>query len=92
MVRPNDGVDLGLWPVDPAVLLCPVDTHIHRLAGRWGLSDGSSVERTERDLKQLFPESTWIRLHLALILFLRAQQATAPSDPTWKEGRKIPIP
>jgi len=49
----------------------PVDTHIHRLAQRWGLSDGSSVERTERDLKALFPESAWIKLHLQLILFGR---------------------
>ncbi len=49
----------------------PVDTHIHRLAERWGLSDGSSVERTERDLKGLFPEDAWIRLHLAIILFGR---------------------
>ena len=49
----------------------PVDTHIHRLAERWGLSDGSSVERTERDLKAIFPESAWIRLHLQIILFGR---------------------
>jgi len=49
----------------------PVDTHIHRLAARWGLSDGSSVERTERDLKAIFPESSWNRLHLAIIYFGR---------------------
>jgi endonuclease-3 len=49
----------------------PVDTHIHRLASRWGLSDGSSVERTERDLKALFAESSWNRLHLAIIYFGR---------------------
>jgi endonuclease-3 len=49
----------------------PVDTHIHRLAARWGLSDGSSVERTERDLKAVFPESSWNRLHLAIIYFGR---------------------
>jgi len=49
----------------------PVDTHIHRLAARWGLSDGSSVERTERDLKAAFPEDAWIRLHLQIILFGR---------------------
>ncbi len=49
----------------------PVDTHIHRLAARWGLSVGASVERTERDLKKLFPESTWGRLHLQLIYFGR---------------------
>lgn len=48
-----------------------VDTHIHRLAKRWGLSDGSSVERTERDLKVLFPEDTWNRRHLQIIFFGR---------------------
>ncbi len=49
----------------------PVDTHIHRLAERWGLSDGTSVEKTERDLKALFPESTWNKLHLQIIYFGR---------------------
>jgi endonuclease-3 len=49
----------------------PVDTHIHRLAARWGLSSGQSVERTERDLKGLFPEETWNRLHLSMIYFGR---------------------
>ncbi len=49
----------------------PVDTHIHRLAERWGLSDGSSVERTERDLKALFPEASWAKLHLQIIYFGR---------------------
>jgi endonuclease-3 len=49
----------------------PVDTHIHRLAARWGLSDGRSVERTERDLKQLFPEQAWNKLHLQIIYFGR---------------------
>ena len=49
----------------------PVDTHIHRLAWRWGLSAGKSVEQTERDLKKLFPESTWNKLHLQIIFFGR---------------------
>ncbi len=49
----------------------PVDTHIHRLAARWGLSDGSTVEKTERDLKQLFPEEAWNKLHLQIIYFGR---------------------
>jgi len=51
----------------------PVDTHIHRLAARWALSDGSNVERTERDLKALFPERDWERLHLQMIYFGRQQ-------------------
>ncbi len=49
----------------------PVDTHIHRLAARWGLSNGRSVEQTERDLKKLFPPLAWGRLHLQLIQFGR---------------------
>jgi endonuclease-3 len=49
----------------------PVDTHIHRLAGRWGLSDGRSVEKTEADLKRTFPEEVWNRLHLQIIYFGR---------------------
>jgi len=49
----------------------PVDTHIHRLAARWGLSDGSSVVRTERDLKRAFPKESWNRLHLQIIYFGR---------------------
>ena len=49
----------------------PVDTHIHRLAARWGLSNGSSVEKTERDLKKTFPKELWNKLHLQIIFFGR---------------------
>lgn len=49
----------------------PVDTHIHRLAARWGLSNGSNVERTERDLKAVFPKESWNDLHLQIIFFGR---------------------
>ena len=49
----------------------PVDTHIHRLAERWGLSSGRNVVETERDLKALFPENEWIRRHLQIIYFGR---------------------
>src|SRR5688572_7886224 len=49
----------------------PVDTHIHRLARRWGLSSGKNVEQTERDLKELFPEKHWNKLHLQIIFFGR---------------------
>ena len=49
----------------------PVDTHIHRLAARWGLSDGTTVERTERDLKAVFPRETWNARHLQIIFFGR---------------------
>ncbi|HZF11453.1 MAG TPA: endonuclease III [Thermoanaerobaculia bacterium] len=49
----------------------PVDTHIHRLAARWGLSSGKNVVETERDLKRLFPEETWGRAHLEIIYFGR---------------------
>ena len=49
----------------------PVDTHIHRLAERWGLSDGSSVEKTEKDQKKAFPENEWEKRHLQIIYFGR---------------------
>jgi len=49
----------------------PVDTHIHRLAARWGLSNGTTVERTEKDLKAVFPKDTWILRHLQIIYFGR---------------------
>ncbi|RJU98979.1 MAG: endonuclease III [Candidatus Poseidoniales archaeon] len=49
----------------------PIDTHIHRLAARWGLSNGTTVERTERDLKAIFPKELWNKLHLQIIFFGR---------------------
>ncbi len=49
----------------------PVDTHIHRLAYRWGLSNGKNVTQTEKDLKRLFPEEIWNKLHLQIIYFGR---------------------
>ncbi len=49
----------------------PVDTHIHRLAYRWGLSSGKNVKQTEKDLKRLYPEKIWNKLHLQIIYFGR---------------------
>jgi endonuclease III len=49
----------------------PVDTHIHRLAKRWKLSPGKSVEQVEKDLKRLFPEDSWNQLHLRIIFYGR---------------------
>ncbi|MCO8124346.1 endonuclease III [Stieleria sp. TO1_6] len=49
----------------------PVDTHIHRLAQRWGLSSGKNVVQTETDLKKLFPRESWNRLHLQIIFYGR---------------------
>lgn len=51
----------------------PVDTHIHRLAARWGLSSGKNVVQTERDLKKLFPETSWGKVHLQIIYFGRRE-------------------
>ena len=48
-----------------------VDTHIHRLAQRWGLTNGKNVKRTEEDLKKIFPESSWNKLHLQIIFWGR---------------------
>lgn len=50
----------------------PVDTHIHRLAARWGLAKGTNVVHTERDLKKVFPRDEWAKLHLQMIYFGRA--------------------
>ena len=49
----------------------PVDTHIHRLAQRWGLSNGNNVVQTEKDLKRLFPKKNWNKLHLQIIYYGR---------------------
>jgi len=49
----------------------PVDTHIHRLAYRWKLSNGKNVEKTEKDLKRLFPQELWNKLHLQIIFYGR---------------------
>jgi endonuclease-3 len=49
----------------------PIDTHIHRLAARWGLSEAKNVEQTERDLKAVFPKDTWNARHLQIIYFGR---------------------
>jgi len=64
----------------------PVDTHIHRLAYRWTLSTGKSVEHTEADLKKLFPKDTWNVLHLRIIFFGREYCPAKGHDP-----RKCPI-
>ena len=61
-------VVMSQWYGFPAF---PVDTHIHRLAARWGLSKGKNVEKTEFDLKRLWPESQWNKLHLQIIFFGR---------------------
>jgi endonuclease-3 len=60
----------------------PVDTHIHRLAQRWGLSSGKSVLQTERDLKKLFPPETWNKLHLQIIYFGREHCTARSCDGT----------
>jgi endonuclease-3 len=59
----------------------PVDTHIHRLAERFGLSSGRNVVETERDLKALFPENEWIRRHLQIIYFGRERCPARAHDP-----------
>lgn len=72
----------------------PVDTHIHRLAARWGLSDGKNVEKTERDLKAIFPRATWNDLHLQIIYFgreycpARSHDLTACPICAWTASKK----
>lgn len=60
----------------------PVDTHIHRLAQRWGLTSGKNVVQTERDLKRLFPESSWNALHLQIIFYGREHCSARGCDGT----------
>lgn len=64
----------------------PVDTHIHRLARRWKLTRGRNVVETERDLKKVFPESAWNKLHLQIIFYGRAHCTARGCD-----GRTCPI-
>jgi endonuclease III len=79
----------GVGHKTASVLMCqafgipafPVDTHIHRCAERWGLSDGRSVEKTEADLKRIFPEKEWNRLHLQIIYFARRYCPARGHDP-----------
>jgi endonuclease III len=61
----------------------PVDTHIHRLAFRWGLTNGKNVEQTERDLKRLIPEEKWNKAHLQIIYFGRKYCPARNHE--WKE-------
>ena len=78
----------------------PVDTHIHRLAQRWGLTNGKSVQQTEKDLKRLFPKETWNLLHLQIIYYGRAycnartkcdgSENACPACPRLNSGRKLP--
>lgn len=76
----------------------PVDTHIHRLAQRWGLSSGRNVTQTECDLKRLFPQDAWNRLHLQIIFYGREHCTARGCDGTVCEicrtcfpGRKKPV-
>jgi endonuclease-3 len=76
----------------------PVDTHIHRLAHRWKLTEGSNVVQTERDLKRLFPEAEWNKLHLRIIYYGREYCTARGCDGTICEicrelfpGRKRPF-
>ena len=76
----------------------PVDTHIHRLAQRWGLTSGKGVVQTERDLKQIFPKKKWNKLHLQMIFygreFCKARECYGISCKICKScypGRRRPI-
>ena len=75
-----------------------VDTHIHRLAQRWGLTNGKNVVQTEKDLKRLFPEGAWSKLHLQIIYygreFCRARECyglTCKICRTCYPNRTIPV-
>lgn len=70
----------------------PVDTHIHRLAQRWKLSDGRNVEQTEADLKRLFPREHWNKLHLRIIFYGREHCTARGCDGTTCEICRTVVP
>ena len=70
----------------------PVDTHIHRLAQRWGLTKGKNVIETEKDLKKLFPKSSWNKLHLQIIYYGRSHCTARGCDGTVCEMCKTCYP
>jgi len=70
----------------------PVDTHIHRLAQRWGLTNGKNVVQTEKDLKRLFPKETWNTLHLQIIYYGREHCSARGCDGTVCEICKTGYP
>ncbi|MFO0921888.1 MAG: endonuclease III [Pirellulales bacterium] len=84
----------GVGHKTASVVLCqafgipafPVDTHIHRLATRWKLTSGKNVEQTEKDLKKLFPEELWSKLHLQIIYYGREHCSARGCD-----GKTCPI-
>ena len=70
----------------------PVDTHIHRLAQRWGLTKGKNVIETEKDLKKLFPKNSWNKLHLQIIYYGRSYCTARGCDGTICEMCKTCYP
>lgn len=70
----------------------PVDTHIHRLAQRWGLTSGKSVKQTEADLKKLFPRESWNKLHLQIIFYGREYCTARGCDGTVCEICRLVYP
>ncbi len=90
MVRPADGVDLGLWPVDPAVLLCPVDTHIHKLARNLGFTrrrdlSWTTTEEITRALARYDPADP-VKYDFALCHLGMLQGCPSRRDPVRCEG------
>lgn len=72
-------VVMSQWFGEPAF---PVDTHIHRLLTRWGITNGKNVEQTEKDAKKLFPRELWNKLHLQIIFYGRAYSPAR--SPKWE--------
>ena len=70
----------------------PVDTHIHRLAQRWGLTNGKNVKQTEKDLKKIFPIDKWNKLHLQIIFYGRSYCTARGCDGTKCEICKTCFP
>ncbi len=73
-------VVMSQWFGEPAF---PVDTHIHRLLTRWGITNGKNVEQTEKDAKKLFPRDLWNKLHLQIIFYGR--EYSPARSPKWEK-------
>ena len=90
----------GVWHKTASVVMSqgfgypafPVDTHIHRLAQRWGLTKGKNVLETEKDIKNLFPKNSWNKLHLQIIFYGRSHCTARGCDGTVCEMCKTCYP
>jgi uncharacterized protein (TIGR02757 family) len=90
MIRPADGIDLGLWPLDPAILVCPVDTHIHKLSRNLGFTRRKDVSfRTAQEITRAlarFDPADPVKYDFSLCHLGMLQRCPSRRDPARCEG------